>query len=142
MTPTTAQDTGRTTSQRNATQRAGSLTRGALDPELCTRSDGGTANPATTPSATHAMALAHGSAVDVERDISGEPFTVAELSAYVFGNNDAVVSFTCPEEDAVRYKQSHCCRIRFQLAGGRSPVALCSRIYSHPLPGTVDTKIP
>eukprot|EP00041_Stephanoeca_diplocostata_P026628 m.720979 g.720979 ORF g.720979 m.720979 type:complete len:1005 (-) comp23011_c0_seq1:245-3259(-) len=56
------------------------------------------------------------SAVDIARNINGEPFDAAELSEYIFGNRHAIASYTCPESDAVRYKQSHCCRLRFRLS--------------------------
>jgi hypothetical protein len=58
-------------------------------------------------------------ASDVCRNIWGDPFTIAELQQAVYGSasesasSSKIVRWWCPEEDAVRYKQSHATRIRW-----------------------------
>lgn len=57
-------------------------------------------------------------AIDICRTISGQPFTLAYLGETVYGDASAVEGWTAPEEGAVRYKQSHACRIHLRTKKG------------------------
>jgi 3'-phosphoadenosine 5'-phosphosulfate (PAPS) 3'-phosphatase len=92
----------------------------------------GSAVPAKTRKQTTIMnggtrAARRPQAVDVARTIWGDPLTTAYLEDAVFTERkDAplgverlpeIAKYWAPEEDAVRYKQSHACRIRWEFVG-------------------------
>jgi len=60
-------------------------------------------------------------AVDIVRGINGQPLTASDLSEAVFGDKHTVSSYWAPENETVRYKQSHACRIHFRIPGGKQP---------------------
>ena len=71
-------------------------------------------------------------AVDVARTIWGDPLTTAYLEDAVFTERKdtplgvhrlpEIAKYWAPEEDAVRYKQSHACRIRWEFVGKKDGV--------------------
>lgn len=81
-------------------------------------------------------------AVDITRRIDGEPFTSDDLSLAVFNECGKVKSYSAPEVEAVRYKQSHACRVRLSLTNADSrsgsledvKSVFCKRIVLRELP--------
>ena len=51
-------------------------------------------------------------AVDIVRDIDGEPFTKEMLAEALGVRKEELEGFTAAEEESVRYKQSHACRVK------------------------------
>lgn len=81
-------------------------------------------------------------AVDVARTVWGDPYTTAHLAQLVATHpaqvppDDAmpIVRYTAPESSAVRYKQSHACRLRWTHPNGSGGSAFLKRIVLRELP--------
>eukprot|EP01134_Creolimax_fragrantissima_P004289 CFRG4289T1 len=71
--------------------------------------------------------------LDIARDIDGQPFTVQELRNIL--KDDSIVGFSSNEREAIRYKQSHACRIR--LIGGSISSVFYKRTVLRELPYAV-----
>lgn len=87
-------------------------------------------------------------AIDVARSIWGEPFTVTDFERVVARQHDGgapvavdgstrVLRYRAPESAAVRYKQSHACRLEWTDATGKIGSAFLKRIVMRELPSAV-----
>jgi len=57
----------------------------------------------------------HAQALDIVRDLNGEPLTVKQLSSALgLGPDVVLASFSASEQESIRYKQSTACRIRLK----------------------------
>ena len=76
-------------------------------------------------------------AVDIARNLQGEPWSIEELSKALGASPGEIMGYTVSESEAVRYKQSHACRLRLVLSDSSCCIPksiFCKRIVLRELP--------
>eukprot|EP01064_Diplonema_japonicum_P015234 TRINITY_DN22989_c0_g1_i1.p1 TRINITY_DN22989_c0_g1~~TRINITY_DN22989_c0_g1_i1.p1 ORF type:complete len:802 (+),score=209.56 TRINITY_DN22989_c0_g1_i1:80-2407(+) len=77
-------------------------------------------------------------AVDIMRDITGHYYTADDFSEMLCGKKGVVTSYSAREEEAVRYKQSYACRIRFESDGTAPASVFYKRVVLRDMPYAVN----